>query len=139
MLGQAVDGCDVDEWHECGDRGQQLVVSRPAITPRNLGFMENALASLRAAGFPLGRALDVLYAVSGFVVGHIATVPSGADADQPTAVDPLHPLLDLDPEEFPLLTEAARTERRPSGPNSRFDFALDAMLSGFDAARCPHS
>ena len=114
-----------------------LVVSRPATTPQNLSFMESALASLQTAGFPLGRALDVLYAVSGFVVGHIATVPDGAGEHQRTATDPLHPLLDLDPEEFPLLAEAARTER--PGPDSRFDFALDAMLSGFDAARRPRA
>ncbi|MEV5987859.1 TetR/AcrR family transcriptional regulator [Streptomyces sp. NPDC052051] len=112
-----------------------LVVSRPATTPRNLSFMENALASLRAAGFPLGRALDVLYAVSGFVVGHVATAPPGADDDR-RAADPLD---GLDPEEFPLLTEAARTGHRHSGPDSRFTFALDAMLSGFDAARGPRS
>ncbi|MFE7312165.1 TetR/AcrR family transcriptional regulator C-terminal domain-containing protein [Streptomyces sp. NPDC057555] len=117
-----------------------LVVSRPATTPRNLQAMENALASLRTAGFPLDRALDVLYAISGFVVGHVAAeVDPARRDDRRTATDRLHPLLDLDPDEFPLLTAAARTERPRSGADSRFDFALEAMLAGFDAARRPES
>ncbi|MGW5644998.1 TetR/AcrR family transcriptional regulator C-terminal domain-containing protein [Saccharopolyspora sp. NPDC003752] len=111
-----------------------LVVSRPAVTERNLRIMEDALGSLRAAGFPLDVGLDVLHSLSGFVVGHVVTTmrPEGGRLE---AFEQVRQLSDVDSEEFPLLAEAAaRVERRP-GANSRFDFALDAMLAGFEAVR----
>ncbi|WP_240777107.1 TetR/AcrR family transcriptional regulator C-terminal domain-containing protein [Nonomuraea basaltis] len=111
-----------------------LVVSRPAMTSQNLHILENALQSLQAAGFPLSRALDMLYSVSGFVVGHAATFAADAEGDQRDATDQMRSLSNVDAIEFPLLAKAARAEHRP-GPVSRFDFALEAMLSGFDTAR----
>ncbi|WP_027944427.1 TetR/AcrR family transcriptional regulator C-terminal domain-containing protein [Amycolatopsis taiwanensis] len=107
-----------------------LIVSRPAVTARNLRIMEDLLEALRAAGFPLDVGLDVLYSLAGFVVGHVVTHPESGET-----LGQVRQLSDVDAEEFPLLAEAAaRTERRP-GPDSRFDFALDAMLTGFEAAR----
>ncbi|TDD54277.1 TetR/AcrR family transcriptional regulator C-terminal domain-containing protein [Saccharopolyspora elongata] len=44
-------------------------------------------------------------------------------------------LSDVDAAEFPLLAEAAARVERRQGSNSRFDFALDAMLAGLEAAR----
>ncbi|WP_157181593.1 TetR/AcrR family transcriptional regulator C-terminal domain-containing protein [Actinopolymorpha alba] len=110
-----------------------LVVSRPATTSLNLRVMESALESLRAAGFPVHRALDVLYSVTGFVVGHAATMTvqhaSGQEAhDRPEL------LLEVDAEEFPLLSAAMRASP-PAGAQNRFDFALEAMLTGFEATR----
>ncbi|GAB2945133.1 hypothetical protein GCM10027280_37440 [Micromonospora polyrhachis] len=106
-----------------------LVVSRPALTPQNLQIMEDGLEALVEAGFPLEMALDVVYSLSDLVVGQVATrrgaTTTGA-RDRPVSVP--------DPDRFPLLTEAVRTAQH-AGPNARFDFALDAMLSGFEAAR----
>ncbi|MGW1682331.1 hypothetical protein [Saccharopolyspora sp. NPDC002376] len=42
---------------------------------------------------------------------------------------------DVDPEEFPLLAAAAAGASSQAGAKSRFDFALDAMLAGFEEAR----
>lgn len=99
-----------------------LVLTRPALTSRNLRVMEEGLRALRAAGFPLDRALDMLYAVAGFVVGHAALMT----ADTPGGSVPP----EVDPQETPLLAEATRAGGL-SGAGERFDFALDAMVRGF--------
>lgn len=109
-----------------------LVITRPAITTQNLRTMESALMTLRSAGFTQERALDMLYAVADLVVGHAALLAAGGPEDQaPTGQTRAvaHP----GSREVFLLTEAARA-RRSSGPGSRFDFALGAMLRGFDAS-----
>ncbi|GAB3141765.1 hypothetical protein GCM10027290_15030 [Micromonospora sonneratiae] len=106
-----------------------LVVSRPAMTPQNLRIMEDGLGALTTAGFPLDAALDAVYSLSDFVVGHVATQRSATSAEARVV-----PVSVPDPERFPLLAEAVRAQQR-LGPNTRFDFALDAMLSGFEAAR----
>ncbi|ARQ70183.1 TetR/AcrR family transcriptional regulator C-terminal domain-containing protein [Streptomyces marincola] len=104
-----------------------LVVSRPAITARNVRLRESTLRSLREAGFPARRALDVLYSITSLVVGHAATTAvhdaSGTEASP-----------DLDTAQSPDLAEAIRTGP-DVGADRRFDFALEAMLSGFEAAR----
>ena len=99
-----------------------LVASRPAVTAQTLQVMESALESLRAAGLRPADALDVLYAVTGFVVGHVVTAPAPAD-------DPVDHLAALDPAVFPQLAEAVRTAT-PRDAGARFEFALDALLSG---------
>jgi hypothetical protein len=101
-----------------------LVASRPAVTAQNLQLMETALESMREAGLRPVDALDVLYAVTGFVVGHVVTAPAPAD-------DPVDHLA-LDPAEFPLLAEAAKV---PRGADARFEFALGALLSGLAPTR----
>ncbi len=111
-----------------------LFVSRPATTPRNLHTMEAALRSLHAAGFELPRALDVVRSLTGFILGHVATQlvsdgpGAGGEAGRPAA----SPTIDSDA--YPLLSEALRVDEERDAM-ARFDFALEALLSGFDAAR----
>lgn len=111
-----------------------LFMSQPATTPRNLRTMEAALDTLHSAGFELRRALDVVHSLTGFVLGHVAT-QTGADRAGPQGEpDQVADLSAIDPETYPLLSQALRTgEKRDT--ISRFDFALEALLSGFDAAR----
>ena len=99
-----------------------LVASRPAVTAQNLQVMESALESMRAAGLQPADALDVLYAVIGFVLGHVVTSPDGDPVDQLDA---------LDATEYPLLAEAV-SKTSPRGTEARFEFALDALLSGLE-------
>lgn len=101
-----------------------LVLSRPAVTHQNFQIMERVLRSLQQGGFSPDRALDILYAVAGFVVGEAATPAVGPGGD-----DRVRVLAEADLHDFPLLAEAARTNR--SAPDDRFDYALDAMLDGF--------
>ncbi|MEU8364258.1 TetR/AcrR family transcriptional regulator C-terminal domain-containing protein [Nonomuraea sp. NPDC048882] len=106
-----------------------LVVSRPAITPQNHRLMENALHTLRAAGLPPERALDMLYAVTGFVVGHVAILAGGGDGGSPARG--MRPIPEEELRETPLLAQATRV-RQSSDSDPRFDFALEAMLRGFE-------
>ncbi|MGW2152603.1 TetR/AcrR family transcriptional regulator [Nonomuraea sp. NPDC001699] len=107
-----------------------LVVSRPAITPQNLRLMEEGLRVLRSAGLPPDRALDMLYAVTGFVVGHVALLAAGGG---PAPGDGMRDIPEPDLLETPLLAEATRARRAQpsSGTDPRFVFALEAMLRGF--------
>ncbi|KAA5837208.1 TetR/AcrR family transcriptional regulator C-terminal domain-containing protein [Saccharopolyspora hirsuta] len=109
-----------------------LVASRPAVTSRNLEIMERELGALHAAGFPLEVGLDVLFSLAGFVLGQVVTATGPGQAD---AAEQVRNLSDVDPAEFPLLTAAAARASDRAGARSRFDFALDAMIAGFEQAR----
>lgn len=100
-----------------------LIASRPAITAQNLQVMETALEGLRSAGLAPADALDVIYAVTGFVVGQLVTAAEG---------DPVDQLAPLDLSGFPLLAEAAKG---PRDAEARFVFALDALVSGLGSTR----
>lgn len=103
-----------------------VILSRPATTPAVLGILEHALTVLRQAGFSPAQALDLVYALIGFVVGHVAT---GGDATDRSATR-YEQLAVLDTGAWPLLTEAvgAATSARPT---STFDVTLEAILGGF--------
>ncbi|MFF9869720.1 TetR/AcrR family transcriptional regulator [Streptomyces sp. NPDC013953] len=103
-----------------------LLLSRPALTPRNLRTMDAVVRMLHEAGFPLPRTLDILYSLTGFVVGHAAGQAGG--------VDGAGSLASLDPDAYPMLVRAARAAGGDAG-EARFEYALDALLSGFEAAR----
>lgn len=100
-----------------------LVLTRPAVTTTNLDLMESVLQRLESAGFGLGRGLDVLYSVTGFVVGQ-------ASLDRVEADVQVGELAAAGLEGHPLLAEAARDSAAQQV--DRFDYALDAMLAGFE-------
>lgn len=108
-----------------------LLLSRPAITTGNPEVMEAVLRRLHHAGFPLGRGLDILYAIAGLVVGQAATAPG-----EPGARTQVAALEGADLHAYPLLAEAARSNRAEQ--TDRFDFALEALLDGFQAERSRH-
>jgi AcrR family transcriptional regulator len=100
-----------------------LVVSRPALTPQNLRLMEDAMADLRKAGFALSVALDSVYTLNEFVIGHVAVSSSAGAMGQAEL------LAAIDAAEYQLIAEATRAPLRKS-QHTRFDFALDIMFSG---------
>lgn len=107
-----------------------LGLSRPVLTPRSLETMEALLSSLRAAGFPPGRALDLVYALNGLVLVH-AALRAGGDAAAPAGeAGQTSRLAELPAETYPLLAEAAR-ESAGRGPTARFEAAVDALITGF--------
>ncbi|WP_338930668.1 TetR/AcrR family transcriptional regulator C-terminal domain-containing protein [Streptomyces netropsis] len=107
-----------------------LVAGRPAVTPGTLHAVERALRTLRAAGFPLGRALDVVNSLSVFVVGHAAAEAAVGPVNKTAGPGSTTDLARLDPAEFPLISEAVRSGEGVDDA-ARFRFALDALLSGF--------
>ncbi|WP_418960475.1 TetR/AcrR family transcriptional regulator C-terminal domain-containing protein [Streptomyces tritici] len=100
-----------------------LLLAQPAMTPRLLGTMEAVVGMLHEAGFPLPRTLDVMYSLTSFVVGHAAAQAGGVGGADSMA--------SLDPDTYPLLVGAAR-ESGDDAARARFDFALDALLTGFE-------
>ncbi|MEU7278766.1 TetR/AcrR family transcriptional regulator C-terminal domain-containing protein [Streptomyces sp. NPDC045431] len=100
-----------------------LLLSRPAMTPRNLRTLEAVVRMLHEAGFPLARTLDILYSLTSFVVGHAAARAGGLDGAGSLAA--------LDADAYPLLVGAAREAGADAG-EARFAYALEALLSGFE-------
>jgi AcrR family transcriptional regulator len=103
------------------------VIVRPAVTPATLEVAEMALRALVDAGFPLGRAMDSINALTLFVVGHTAAEASIGAGDGPGSAAWLE---GLDPSRYPLISEAARTGAGTDDV-ARFHYAVDALLAGF--------
>jgi hypothetical protein len=101
------------------------VIARPAVTPATLDAVEAMLGVLTAAGFPLGRALDVLDALTAFVVGH---------ASAEAAIGTSGPPPGLSPERHPLLA-AAVADGAGTDDHERFRYAVDALLAGLSPDR----
>ncbi|MGI5125816.1 TetR/AcrR family transcriptional regulator C-terminal domain-containing protein [Pseudonocardia sp. CA-107938] len=94
-----------------------LALSRPATTPEALALVERGLHLLTTSGFEIGRALDLLNALTVLVVGH--TIAEAAISDAPAA----------DYADLPLLRQAALMGVGTSD-EARFRFAVDALLAG---------
>jgi AcrR family transcriptional regulator len=106
-----------------------LVATRPAVTPETLRTAERGLTLLCDAGFPVGRALDTLNALTLFVVAHAASVVSTAAVNSAAAEGSQDYVADLDEREFPLLTRAARSSAG-TDDRTRFEFAIAAFIRG---------
>ncbi|GAA2021633.1 TetR/AcrR family transcriptional regulator C-terminal domain-containing protein [Catenulispora yoronensis] len=108
-----------------------LASSRPAVTPDLLDGVEGYLRVLAAAGFPLGRALHAINALTVFVLGHATAAvridPAAEDVGAAAWV------AELDPERYPLLVEAAATGQG-TDDDERFALAVEALISGFELA-----
>lgn len=107
-----------------------LVMLQPAVTTRNMETMEAMLQSLCSAGFELQQAVDVIYTLTGFVLGHVA-VQSGMRGVRSHGRSGEGRTRDIDQERYPLLSWADKV----SAKDTRFEFALNALITGFEAAR----
>jgi AcrR family transcriptional regulator len=106
-----------------------LVATRPAATPETLHMAERGLALLSAAGFPLGRALDTLNALTLFVIAHAASEVSTAAVNAAAAAGSQDYVAGLDEREFPLLSAAARSSAG-TDDGARFEFAIATFIRG---------
>ncbi|MET9711192.1 TetR/AcrR family transcriptional regulator [Nocardiopsis alba] len=112
-----------------------LLLSRPGDTEGNHRMMEELLRLLGAAGFPPVRALDMVYALNALVLVHAALAVDAGGASTPVGEAGQNArLMALPPRTYPLLNRAAH-EAADRGPTARFEFALEALLSGFAEAR----
>jgi TetR/AcrR family transcriptional regulator, tetracycline repressor protein len=109
-----------------------LAATRPVNSPDALRMSERWLAGMRAAGVPLGRAMDVVNVVATFTIGHtlaeVGRTP-GHEGSEPDLDDRAD---ELDPAEFPNLTEIIAT-RAGLDFQSRFTEAIDILLAGYAA------
>jgi AcrR family transcriptional regulator len=110
-----------------------LVATRPAVTTETLRAAERGLTLLCGAGFPLGRALDTLNALTLFVVAHAASEVSTAAVNAAAAAGSQDYVAGLDEREFPLLARAARTSAG-TDDRTRFEFAIGAFIRGVSPA-----
>jgi AcrR family transcriptional regulator len=108
-----------------------LVATRPAVTPATLRAAERGLALLCAAGFPVGRALDTVNALTLFVVAHATAEVSTAPINATGAAGSQAYVAGLDEEEFPLLSAAARTSSG-TDDTARFEFAITTFIRGLE-------
>jgi AcrR family transcriptional regulator len=106
-----------------------LVATRPAVTPETLRTAERGLGLLCAAGFPLGRALDTINALTLLVVAHAASEVATAAVNATASAGSQDYVAGLDEREFPLLTAAARTSAG-TDDGARFEFAVAALIRG---------
>ncbi len=107
-----------------------LVATRPVKSPEALRMTERWLAMMRAAGLPLGRAIDVVNVIATFTIGHTL-----AEVGQTPGHEGSEPDLDqqadqLDPHEFPNLTEILAT-RAGLDFDHRFAQAVDILIAGY--------
>ncbi|HEY6738142.1 MAG TPA: TetR/AcrR family transcriptional regulator C-terminal domain-containing protein [Actinopolymorphaceae bacterium] len=115
-----------------------LVASRPALTTHNLELMEASLTVLHADGFSPRESFDIVYAVTAFTVGYAATrIGTGERSSASGGFSPpgrARYLPKIDPDRYPLLAQAL-AGRDADDEDAGFDYALDAMLSGFSSGR----
>ncbi|SNS26813.1 TetR/AcrR family transcriptional regulator C-terminal domain-containing protein [Actinoplanes regularis] len=107
-----------------------LVATRPVNSPDALRMSERWLAAMRAAGLPLGRALDVVNVIAMFTIGHTLAEVGQTPGHEGTEPDLDQRSGDLDPAEFPNLLEVIAT-RAGLDFDSRFAQAVDILITGY--------
>jgi AcrR family transcriptional regulator len=107
-----------------------LFFSRPAVTPQTLRAVERGLRVLSDAGFDLLRAVDMINALSIFVVGHAMAEVGTAELNRRGGPGSAAALAQLDAGDLPLVIQAGRLSQGVDD-EARFQFALDALLHGF--------
>jgi AcrR family transcriptional regulator len=110
-----------------------FALSRPASTPETLAAGERVLGLLVSVGFSLGHSLDILNSLSVFVVGSAIAEGETTPVNDAGSAGSTDALAELDPTRYPLISKAART-RAGTDDAARFDFAVRALLAGFERA-----
>ncbi|WIM99481.1 TetR/AcrR family transcriptional regulator C-terminal domain-containing protein [Actinoplanes oblitus] len=107
-----------------------LAATRPVNSPDALRMSERWLAAMRAAGLPLGRAMDVVNVVATFTIGHTLAEVGRTPGHEGSEPDLDQRSGDLDPAEFPNLVEVITT-RAGLDFDSRFTEAVDILIAGY--------
>lgn len=115
-----------------------LAATRPVNSPDALRMSERWLAAMRAAGLPLGRAMDVVNVVATFTIGHTLAEVGQTPGHEGTEPDLDQHADELDPAQFPNLTEVIAT-RAGLDFDSRFTEAIDILLAGYAALPLPEA
>lgn len=103
-----------------------LAATRPVNSPWAMRMSERWLASMRAAGLPLGRAMDVINVIAMFTIGHTLAEAGRTPGHEDSSAE----MGDLDPAQFPNLAEVIATGAGLDF-DSRFTEAVDILLAGY--------
>ncbi|WP_034594541.1 TetR/AcrR family transcriptional regulator C-terminal domain-containing protein [Hamadaea tsunoensis] len=109
-----------------------LAATRPVNSPEALRMSERWLAAMRTAGLPLGTALDLVNVIATFTIGHTLAEVGQTPGHEGTEPDLDQRAGELDPAEFPNLTEVIAT-RAGLDFDSRFTQAIDIIVAGYAA------
>ena len=107
-----------------------VIATRPVNTPTALDLLESGLAILRGQGVRLGRAMDIVNAVSTFVIGHTLAEVGQTPGHEGTEPDTDH--LAVDPARYPNFAAALATGAGLDF-EARFGQAVDLLIAGYAA------
>lgn len=108
-----------------------LIATRPVLTPDSLRAVEQIVAALCAAGFSPLPAFQIINTITTFVVGHTLAEAGDTPGHETSIPDTAELAAKLSPAEFPCWNAALHDGLgQPQEHQSRFDFALDALLTG---------
>ena len=120
-------------------RCTMVVVSRPPSSASMVRPVENALATLREAGFGGHDAVRIVRAFVAYIMGsllrEVGAVAGRSDGDGEVA-EPHRPL--LRPAEFPQMTELS-AELGSQDPDADFEFGLDLLMHAISALHPAHA
>jgi TetR/AcrR family transcriptional regulator, tetracycline repressor protein len=107
-----------------------VIATRPVNTPESIRLLESGLAVLRGQGVPLGLAMDIINAVTTFVIGHTLAEVGQTPGHERTEPDSEPPT--VDPAAYPNFAEALATGAGLDF-GARFALVLDVLMTGFTA------
>jgi AcrR family transcriptional regulator len=120
-------------------RCTMVVVSRPPSSASMVRPVENALATLREAGFGGHDAVRIVRAFVAYIMGsllrEVGAVAGRPDGDSEVA-EPHRPL--LRPADFPQMTELS-AELGTQDPDADFEFGLDLLVHAISALHPAHA
>ncbi len=109
-----------------------LAATRPINSPEAIRMAERWLAGMRAAGVPLGRAMDLVNVLATFTIGHTLAEVGRTPGHEGTEPDLDQQADLLRSGEFPNLAEVITT-RAGLDFDSRFSQAVDILVDGYAA------
>jgi AcrR family transcriptional regulator len=112
----------------------QLRERRSIMGPGVLRFTEAGLQLLHQAGFPLEEAARAFRSLFIYTFGYASFSP-GAEDLEASRRRGLAVIADLPAEEYPAITEAALPLAATLAGDEQYEYGLDRLLDGLDAAR----
>jgi hypothetical protein len=107
-----------------------VIATLPVNTPAALDLLESGLATLCGQDVPLGRAMDIVNAVTTFVIGHTLAEAGQTPGHEGTEPDTGH--LTMDPARYPNFAAALETGAGLDF-EARFGQAVDLLIAGYAA------
>ncbi len=115
-----------------------LLMRRPRVSPRRLGWMEAVLRTLREAGFSADMTHHAYHALDSHITGFTLWQVSMPFETKEELVDLAEDFLrEIPADEYPYVIEHAEQHLAPSSPDgaTEFEFGLELILDGLERLR----